>query len=275
MDGETKPRVVQTALRGWKSLGGAFTAFPLTLIATLVLGAGLAEAFFAVPYLRAAAKLPAYDEMKNAQLVAYLVRKALAAIVWPLVAAPLVTAIHRLVVLGDRRPGFPYARPETRKVLAWLMALNLSILAAQSFPLLMMKVAFVQGLSAFVMSILIAVTLVQVGLMFPAMATGVAAAGAEQRLDQGFAMAKGNFLRIFFSLLLAMLPLFLITYILAKVMNGPPPPPPPAPPPPPLKITPVRLGAAVLLGMVNIVMMGVIASVYSWLYRGLRGGLRP
>lgn len=261
----------EVARRALGSLRGAFAAMPLLFLLTLILGAGLGVATTGVIPLRDALAAPKFEEFSVGTIGRHLGAYLLAILVWSALVAPLAVAIHRFILLEERRTGFPFARSETRNYFYWLAALLLAVLAARAFCLLTAAVSFVRMLSEFAVNIGALIVGLQIALIFPGIATGVPAASVEKRLDMGFRMAEGKFLLLLRTILLTQLPLIVLRVVLLKIAAGPVPvaelgEPPPLPPP----VTPLRLAAAGMASAVGILAIAMFAAAMSWLYAARR-----
>lgn len=256
------------ARRSWRSLRDAFGALPLLFIAILILGAAFGVAALGIAPVKTALTVPKFEDFSLATLGAYLGAQITAVLFWSALTAPLAVAIHRFILLGQTR----LAPAEVRRFFAWLAALLLGVMAARDFCLLMASVAFVRTLSEVLVTIGAVIVAVQIALIFPAIAIGVPAASAEQRLDSGFRMAEGNFWLLLRTLLLTQLPLIILRIALARIAAGPAPgallpgQEPPAPPP----ITVLRLIASGTLGVTSVAAIALLAATLSWLYAAKR-----
>jgi len=258
------------AKRGWRSLAGAFRAMPLLFIVTLVLGAALRIAFLKVPFLREAMPAPTLENLSGKKLFIHLGVHLGLILAWAAIVVPMAVAIHRFTLLGERRSGFPYHAAHTRNFFYWTAGLLLAFFIARSFSLLLMAVTFVQALTAFVIEIGVFIIVIQLLMMFPALATGVPAASAEARIDASFRRMEGNFWLLARTVVLTLLPLLILAVVLSRVIAGPPPPPPPAAPPPPAPITTARMVAAGLFGAVQVAAFALASATASWLYAATR-----
>ena len=267
-DGRRSGRAI--AKRAWASLGRAFGAMPLLFLVTLILGAGLRIAFLKVPFLREAMPAPTLEKLTAAALSIHLGVHLGLILAWAAIVVPMAVAIHRFTLLGERKPGFPYRAGHTRNFFAWTAGLLLAFFIARSFSLLLMAVSFVQALTAFVIEIGIFIIIIQLLMMFPALAIGVPASSAEARIDASFRHMQGNFWLLARTVVLTLLPLLILAIVLGRIMAGPPPPPPPAAPPPPAPITMVRLLAAGLFGAVQVAAFALASATASWLYAATR-----
>jgi hypothetical protein len=267
-DGRRGGRAI--AKRGWRSLAGAFRAMPLLFIVTLVLGAGLRIAFLKVPFLREAMPAPTLEQLTSQRLFTHLGVHLGLILAWAAIVVPMAVAIHRFTLLGERSPGFPYRAGHTRNFFYWTAGLLLAFFIARSFSLLLMAVTFVQALTAGVIEIGIFIIIIQLLMMFPALALGVPAPSAEARIDASFRRMEGNFWLLVRTVVLTLLPLLVLAILLSRVMAGPAPPPPPAVAPPPAPITMVRLVAAGLFGVVQVAAFALASATASWLYAATR-----
>lgn len=258
------------AKRGWASLAGAFRAMPLLFLVTLVLGAGLRVAFLKVDVLRGAMPAPTLEKLTSAALFTHLAVHLGLILAWAAIVVPMAVAIHRYTLLGERHPGFPYRAGHTRNFFCWIAGLLLAFFIARSFSLLLMAVTFVQALTAFVIEIGIFIIVIQLLMMFPALALGVPARSAEARIDASFRRMEGNFWLLARTVVLTLLPLLVLAIVLARVMGGPPPPKPPAAELPPAPVTTIRLVAAGLFGAVQVAAFALASATASWLYAATR-----
>jgi hypothetical protein len=259
------------AVRALRSLRGAFFAMPLLFLLTLMLGAGLGVAMYGVVPLRDALAAPKFEDFSVTVIARHLGAYFAGIAIWSVIVSPLAVAIHRFILLDEKRPGFPYARAETRNFFYWLMALLLAVMAARAFCLLLGAVAFVRGLSEFAVNVGALIVGLQIALIFPGIAIGVPAASVEKRLDTGFRMAEGKFLLLLRAYLLTQIPLLILRMVLLRIAAGPVPKavlgePPPLPPPP----TPLQLTAAGAAGAVSILAIALLAATLSWLYAARR-----
>ena len=136
-----------------------------------------------------------------------------------LAAMPLAVAVHRFILLRQPRPRLL----EVRHFFLWLAGLGLAFLAARAFCLLLSAVSFVRGLTEFTVTIGAVIVALQIGLIFPAIATGVPAASMEQRIDSGFRMSEGRFLLLLRTIALTLIPLIILMVVLSRISGGPPP----------------------------------------------------
>lgn len=169
--------------------------------------------------------------------------------------------MHRFILLRQPRPRLL----EVRHFFLWLAGLGLAFLAARAFCLLLSAVSFVRGLTEFTVTIGAVIVALQIGLIFPAIATGVPAASMEQRIDSGFRMSEGRFLLLLRTIALT---LIILMVVLSRISGGPPPAKLAAGAPPalPLPITPIRLVAAGALGAVQAAALVLVAATLSFLY---------
>jgi hypothetical protein len=258
------------ARRGWASLAGAVRAMPLLFIATLALGAGLRVAFLKIPALHNAMPAPTLEKLTSVTLLTHLGVHLGLILAWAAIVVPMAVAIHRFTLLGERSAGFPYRAHHTRNFFFWTSGLLLAFFIARSFSLLLMAVTFVQALTAGVIEIGIFIIVIQLLMMFPALAIGVPAPSTEARIDASFRRMEGNFWLLARTVVLTLLPLLIVAFVLARVMAGPPPPPPPAVAPPPAPITTIRLVAAGLFGAVQVAAFALASATASWLYAATR-----
>ena len=268
-EGRVTARAV--AVRSWRSVRGAFLAMPFLFLLTLILGAGLGVAMQGIAPLKDALAAPKFEDFSIKIVGSYLGAHILGVLAWSALVAPLVTAIHRFVLLEERRAGFPFTRFETRNVFYWLAGLLLAVVAARAFCLLPAAVAFVRMLSEFFVNLGALIVAVQIALIFPAIAVGVPAASVEKRLDSGFRMADGHFLLLVRSILLIQIPLAILRVGLMRFAAGPALTAEPGEPPPlPLPPTPPQLVAAGAAGLVSILAIVFLAAALSWLYAARR-----
>ncbi|HKU65299.1 MAG TPA: hypothetical protein VJQ06_09590 [Rhizomicrobium sp.] len=258
----------EIAKRSWRSLRDVFGVLPLLFLATLILGAAFGVAALGVAPVKTALTVPKFEDFSLTTLGAYLGAQITAVLFWSALAAPLAVAIHRFILLRQTH----LALAEVRRFFAWLAALLLSAMAARDFCLLMASVAFVRTLSEVLVTIGAVIVAVQIALIFPAIAIGVPAASAEQRLDSGFRMAEGNFWLLLRTLLLTQLPLIILRIVLARIAAGPAPGAllPGQTPPPPRPITVLRLIASGTLGVTSVAAIALLAATLSWLYAAKR-----
>lgn len=270
---EFEGRVTARSVAGHalRSLRGAFFAMPFLFLLTLVLGAGLGAVMMGIEPLRDALAPPKFEDFSVVTIVRHLGAYFAGILIWSLFVAPLAVAIHRFILLDERRAGFPYARAATCNYLYWLAGLLLAVMAARAFCLLLAAVSFVRVLSEAAVNIGALIVGLQIALIFPGIAIGVPAASVEKRLDTGFRMAEGKFLLLLRTILLTQLPLTIARVVLLKIAVGPTPvavlgEPPPLPPP----MTVLRLVAAGTAGAVSILAIVVLAATLSWLYAARR-----
>lgn len=257
----------EVAVRALRSLRGAFFAMPFLFLLTLVLGAGLGVVMHGVVPLRDALAAPKFEDFSVTVIARHLGAYFAGIAIWSVIVAPSAVAIHRFILLDERRAGFPYARAATCNFLYWLAGLLLAVMAARAFCLLLGAVAFVRTLAEFAVNAGALIVGLQIALIFPGIAIGVPAASVEKRLDTGFRMAEGKFLLLLRTYLLTQLPLLVLRMVLLKIAAGPAPKmvrgePPPLPPDP----TPLQLAAAGAAGVVSILAIALLAATLSWLY---------
>lgn len=268
---EGKVTARSVAARALRSLRGAVFSMPLLFLVTLILGAALGVAMYGVVPLRDALAAPKFEDFSVAVIARHLGAYFAGIAVWSVIAAPLAVAIHRFILLDERRAGFPYARTATCNYLYWLAGLLLAVMAARAFCLLLAAVSFVRVLSEFAANVGALIVGLQIALIFPGIAIGVPAASVEKRLDTGFRMAEGKFLLLLRTILLTQLPLTIARVVLTKVAVGrmpeaiPGEPPPILPPP-----NPFQLVAAGMAGAVSILAIVMLAATLSWLYAARR-----
>lgn len=270
---EFEGRVTARSVAGHalRSLRGAFFAMPLLLLVTLVLGAALGVAMYGVVALRDALAAPKFEDFNVAIIARHLGVYFAGIALWSVIVAPLAVAIHRFILLDERRAGFPYARAATCNYLYWLAGLLLAVMAARGFCLLLAAVSFVRGLSELAVNVGALIVGLQIALIFPGIAIGVPAANVEKRLDTGFRMAEGKFLLLLRTILLTQLPLTILRVGLVKFTIGRMPDaipgelPPMLPPP-----NSFQLVAAGLAGAVSILSIVMLAATLSWLYAARR-----
>jgi hypothetical protein len=268
-DGRVTAR--SAAARALRSLRGAFFAMPFLFLLTLVLGAGLGAVMHGVAPLRDALAAPKFEDFSVTVIVRHLGAYFAGIAIWSVIVAPLAVAIHRFILLDEKRAGFPYARAATCNFLYWLAGLLLAVMAARAFCLLLGAVSFVRTLSEFAVNAGALIVGLQIALIFPGIAIGVPAASMEKRLDTGFRMAEGKFLLLLRTYLLTQLPLLVLRAGLLKFAAGPAPKvvrgePPPLPPDP----TVLQLAAAGAAGAVSILAIALLAATLSWLYAARR-----
>lgn len=211
------------AKRGWASLAGAIRAMPLLFLVTLILGAALRVAFLKVDLLRNAMPAPTLEKLTSAVLFTHLGAHLALILAWAAIVVPMAVAIHRYTLLGERRPGFPYRAGHTRNFFYWTAGLLLAFFIARSFSLLLMAVTFVQALTAGVIEIGIFIIIIQILMIFPALAIGVPAKSAEARIDASFRRMEGNFWLLARTVVLTLLPLLIVAVLLSRAIAGPPP----------------------------------------------------
>ena len=261
----------EVAVRALRSLRGAFLAMPLLFLVTLVLGAALGVAMYGVVPLRDALAAPKFEDFSVAVIARHLGAYFAGIAIWSVIVAPLAVAIHRFILLDERRAGFPYARAATCNFLYWLAGLLLAVMAARAFCLLLGAVSFVRTLSEFAVNAGALIVGLQIALIFPGIAIGVPAASVEKRLDTGFRMAEGKFLLLLRAYLLTQLPLLVLRVGLTKIAVGRMPDAVPGEPPPLLPDpTPFQLAAAGAAGAVSILAIALLAATLSWLYAARR-----
>ncbi len=261
---EEKLTARDIALRSWRSLGAAFRVMPLLFIVTLSLGAAWCVAVVAIAALKAAMTVPKFEDFSAQTLAVYSGAHVLDLLFWAALATPLAVAVHRFILLRQPRPRLL----EVRHFFLWLAGLGLAFLAARAFCLLLSAVSFVRGLTEFTVTIGAVIVALQIGLIFPAIATGVPAASMEQRIDSGFRMSEGRFLLLLRTIALTLIPLIILMVVLSRISGGPPPAKLAAGAPPALTlpITPVRLVAAGALGAVQAAALVLVAATLSFLY---------
>lgn len=261
----------EVAARALRSLRGAFAAMPFLFLLTLVLGAALGVAMYGVVPLRDALAAPKFEDFSTAVIARHLGAYFAGIAIWSVIVAPLAVAIHRFILLDERRAGFPYARAATCNFLYWLAGLLLAVMAARAFCLLLGAVSFVRTLSEFAVNAGALIVGLQIALIFPGIAIGVPAASVEKRLDTGFRMAEGKFLLLLRTIFLTQLPLTILRVVLTKIAVGRMPEAIPGEPPPLLPDpTVLQLAAAGAAGAASILAIALLAATLSWLYAARR-----
>lgn len=200
----------------WKSLGGMAKKMPLVLGLGLVAGALFNGALLGVPLLHTAAILPKPEDFSTATLLPHLGYRLVYLLGWSVLGAPLAVTMHRYVLLGEV-PHLPVMTRQTRTFFLWLVGLQLAVLVARLFPLVMSAVMFVRGLSEFLISVGVLIAALWIAMIFPAMAVDEPSASAEKRIDTSFQRMDGHVWLLVRGAFLAFLPFAGLLFLIARI----------------------------------------------------------
>jgi len=260
MGWDERPTGRALAGRAWKSLGGMAREMPLVLGLGLLAGALFNTVVLGMPFLRTAVVLPKPEDFSVTTLLPHLGYRLVYLLGWSALGAPLAVTMHRYILLGEV-PRLPAMTGQTRTFFLWLVGLQLAVLVARLFPLVMSAVMFVRRLSEFLISIGVLIVALWIATIFPAVAVDEASASAENRIDTSFRRMDGHIWLLVRGTCLAFLPFVLLFFLLERAMA------PAAKAGATMHILPLLAAVA---GMLQIVWILVAAALASWLFTWVR-----
>jgi hypothetical protein len=253
----------------WGGMMRALASLPVSFLLTIVLYAAMGAAMAGMGPLPKWLFRPPAAETGWANGAIYVAARLGVAVVSSLVLAPLLVSVHRVLLRDRVQAGWLGA---TTNYFCWLLALQLVALAGFSFALLASAVAAVRGMIDLIVQLGILILAWRLVLLGPAVAIGVPAKDAEDRMEASWTVMEGRFwstIGLFFCVLL---PMLVVMVALARLgLPRPPNPPPISPPPPaPPPVTKLLLIGRGLLGMAEVFAAALAASAASVLYARLK-----
>lgn len=261
----TRPTGWQIAKRAWASFRDGFGQMKLLFITSMILGAAVSVAVFALPHLTNLL-LASKKALPAAMIWPALGARFARAVIWTVVAAPIAVAMHRFILLDQPTRGPIFWGRRTLVFIAWLVVLQLLFAILAGLPLLMADNA-PEGMLVFCARVALIMLSVYLAMLFPAVAIGAPTPSVSMRLETSMAQTVGHFWLVVWTGLLALLPLLLLSLIfglpMAAVMKSLATAQVTAKPHLPVLV------AAGLLGATNILVVAMTAAVVSWLYSWL------
>jgi hypothetical protein len=265
---DRQPTVLRLVGRAWVSAWDGLKAMPLLLGGAILLAAVVQAVFYHIVPLNRAMAVPAVEDFGFATLGLHFAARLVSILLLSAVAAPAAGAIYRFILLGERTRGLPSWRaPHTRELFFWIAGLWTSYTLAHRFPLVMSSVMFTRRLSELLVVIFSLIIIVQLSMVFPAIAIGVPARSAEKRIDASMRLMEGNFWRMTGAFILTLIPLIALHLLAALVATGGH-----------LKLlrtmseptNPARLALGLTTGATDMVSVMVVASLLAWFYAWVR-----
>ena len=262
-------KVWPIAIAAWRGLGRAFAAQPLTFLVTMALYAGLSAAMAGLGRLPKWLFRYGAEQTTWANGFTYLAAHLAVAVVTSVILTPLVVSVHR-TLLTDRVRA-PWGAV-ARNMFFWLLGLQLFFTVLLAAPLIASAVGFVRGLLNLIAQIILVFVIRRLVLLTPAVAIGVPAKSAEDRIDASWTLMEGRFWLYIRLGLLTLAPMQLLLGALNRIGIPKPPNPPPIvmPPPAPLPVTKLLLIGQASAGVVWVILVALAASAVSMLYVRLK-----
>lgn len=263
-----KPSVLRLVGRAWVSALGGLKAMPLTLGGVILLGAVVQGAFFHIVPLNQAMAVPPVESFGFSTLGLHFAARLLSILLLSAVAAPAAAAIYRFILLGEVARGLPSWRAaHTRQLFFWIAGLWAFYTLAHRFPLVMSSVMFTRRLSELIIVILSLIIVVQISMVFPAVAIGEPGHGMEKRIDTSMKLMEGHFWRLTGAFILCLIPLMLLHFLAMLIATGGH-----------LKLlrtlsdpaNPARMALGFTTGATDMIAVMVIAALMAWFYAWVR-----
>jgi hypothetical protein len=261
---DRKPTVLRLVGRAWVSAWDGLKAMPVTLGGVILLGALVQGVFYHIVPLNRAMAVPAVEAFGFSTLAMHFAARLISILLLSVVAAPAAAAMYRFILLGEVARGFfSYRDPHTRQLFVWTAGLWAFYTLAHRFPLVMSSVMFTRRLSELLIVIFSLIVIVQLSMIFPALAIGVPARNLEKRIDASFRLMEGNFWRLAGAFILILIPLIALHFMAALIATGGH-----------LKLlrtmsdpaNPARLALGITTGATDMVAVLVVASLLAWFY---------
>lgn len=259
---ETRPSGTRIAKSAWSSVMDAVETMPTLFLSAMILGALLSVATFGFPlYFRALAGHGRPGD-STAAVGLHLSAQFVSTLAWAAIAAPVAVAMHRLILLTERKDGvLSIGARHTRLFFVWLVAIRLVWALAEAAASLPQNVG-ARALSMVVVALIAIVFSIYLAMIFPAVATDVPSENARARIKTSLDLMNGNFWLFVRAAIVTFLPiivasgllefLFLRQIILSvdkAQMPGA-----------------LGLVAAALLGCLSVFSAALGAAIASWLY---------
>jgi len=265
---DRRPSVARLVGRAWLSTWAGLKAMPLTLGTVILLGAAVQAVFFHIVPLNRAMEVPQVEAFGFSSLGLHFAARLVSILLLSAVAAPAASAVYRFILLGEVARGLPSWRaPHTRQLFVWIAGLWAAYTVAHRFPLVMSSVMFTRRLSELIVVVLSLILVVQLSMVFPALAIGVPARSLEGRIDASIRLMHGHFWRMAAAFVLTLIPLTVLHLLAALIATGGH-----------LKLlrtmsdpaNPARLALGLTTGATDMVAVLVIASLLGWFYAWVR-----
>lgn len=265
---DRQPTVLRLVGRAWLSAWDGLKAMPLLLGTVIVLGAVVQAVFFHTVPLNRALGVPQVEAFGVSTLGLHFAARLISILLLSALAAPAASAMYRFILLGEIARGLPSWRgPHTTQLFFWIAGLWAGYTVAHRFPLVMSSVMFTRHLSELIVLILSLIIVVQLSMVFPAIAIGVPARSLEKRIDASIRLMEGNFWRVAGAFVLTLIPLLLLHVLAALIATGGH-----------LKLlrelsdpaNPARLALGITTGATDMVAVLVVASLLAWSYAWVR-----
>lgn len=265
---DRQPTVLRLVGRAWISTWDGLKAMPLTLGGAILLGAVVQAVFFHIAPLNRAMAVPAVDAFSVSTLGLHFAVRLFSILLLAAVAAPAASAIYRFVLLGEKTRGLPgWGAPHTRELFFWTAGLWAFYTLAHRFPLVMSSVMFTRRLAELLVVLFSLIVVVQLSMVFPAIAIGVPARSVEKRIDASFRLMDGHFLRMAAAFVLTLIPLIVLHGLALAIATGGH-----------LKLlrtmsdpaNPARLALGFATGATDMIAVMVLASLLAWFYAWVR-----
>lgn len=265
---DSKPSVLRLVGRAWVSAWEGLKAMPLPLGTAILLGAIVQGVFFHIVPLNRAMAVPAVEAFGVSSLGLHFAARLVSILLLSAAAAPAAAAMYRFILLGEAARGLSsYREPHTRQLFFWTAGVWSFYTLAHRFPLVMSSVMFTRRLTELIVVILSIIVIVQISMVFPALAIGVPARNLEKRIDASFRLMEGNFWRLAGAFILILIPLMALHMLAALIATGGH-----------LKLlrtmsdpaNPARLALGLTTGATDMIAVLVVASLMAWFYAWVR-----
>ena len=261
---DRRPTVLRLFGRAWASAWDGLKAMPLLLGSVILLGAAVEGVFFHIVPLNQAMTVPTVAAFSFATLGLHFAARLVSILLLSVVAAPAAAAIYRFILLGEVTRGLPSWRPaHTRHLFIWIAGLWATYTLLHRFPLVMSAVMFTRSMAELIVTIISLIVIVQLSMVFPAVAIGVPSQSTEKRIDASIRLMDGNFWRLAGAFILCLVPLTVLHYLAAMIATGGH-----------LKLlrtlsdpaNSARLALGITTGATDMVAVLVVASLLAWFY---------
>jgi hypothetical protein len=211
-----RPSGTRTAIRAWQSLfAGLGTLWPVFLgCAVLSIAWGFAATALGNHLPVSPIAFVTAEPPSTNGIWPLLGFDLLSLIVQSLITAPVAVAMHRFILLGETRARLAAHRDVIVRFAIWLVALRLPFL----FPQFARLLAGPERFGAYLVVLGLAVLLLCLTLLFPAVAVEDPSTGAAGRLETALDRTAGNFWLLVRAIFIAFLPFILLWAVFGFVL---------------------------------------------------------